>query len=128
MATVGRFLDLLVAHQFDRWAQLWAVDAEVRAPFAPEGFPDRLAGRDLIVAAFGQLFQRYGRTRFVSRQILPTIDSTTVIGRWRADMEVVDSDDRYVGDVISVFEIDGDLIGSYTEYFNPDRVRAARSA
>ena len=125
LATVDRFLDLLELHDLATIDEMWTEDAEAIAPYSPAGLPDGATGKDVIAAMFRQVFARYGRTELGHRRILATADPDVVVARWRADIDVVTSGGRYIGEVVAVFEFRDGSLARYTEYFDPTRLLAA---
>ena len=51
----ARAIEALQAGNIDGWMEIYAPDAVHEFPFAPEGAPRRLEGRDTIAAYMGQL-------------------------------------------------------------------------
>ena len=58
---LARASEALTAGHIDGWMEIYAPDAVHEFPFAPEGAPSRLVGRDAIIAYMRQL---PGRIRF----------------------------------------------------------------
>ena len=94
-------------------------------------FLDRLTarpggqGREAVGMLFSMIFGGYGRAEFLDRRIVATADPDVVVARWRTDIDVLASGRRYCAEVIAVVELRDGRITRFTEYFNPDALRAA---
>ena len=122
---VERLLDHLSAHDIAAAAAMFAPHAELVAPFSPPPLPTGGAGREQIGALFVAVFDAYGRVAFVDRRIVATADPDVVVARWRTDIEVLASGATYAAEVIALIELADGWITRFTEYFNPDALRAA---
>jgi ketosteroid isomerase-like protein len=122
---VGQLLDHLSAHDVEAATALFAPDAELIAPFSPPPLPPGGAGRDQIRELFTMVFGGYGRVEFRDRRLVETADVDVVVARWRTHIEVLASGRTYDAEVISLVEVRDGCISRFTEYFNPDALRAA---
>jgi len=122
---VGQLLDHLSAHDVEAATSLFALDAELVAPFSPPPLPPGGTGREQIHELFTMVFSGYGRVAFRDRRIVETADRDVVVARWRTDIEVLASGGTYAAEVISLVEVRDGRITRFTEYFNPDALRAA---
>ena len=122
---LDRVLDLLAAHDVDGAVALFAEDAELEAPFVPAPLPSRTIGRAAIAAMMTMVFGAYGRVEFRERRFLTTADGGVVVGRWRTDIEVLATGATYADEVIAVTEVRRGRVELFSEYFNPDSLRAA---
>jgi ketosteroid isomerase-like protein len=122
---VERLLDHLSVHDIAAATALFTRDAELVAPFAPPPLPPGGSGREQIGTLFVAIFDAYGRVAFTHRRIVATADPDVVVGRWRTHIEVLASGATYAAEVIAVIELRDGRIARFTEYFNPDALRAA---
>ncbi|MET0146362.1 MAG: nuclear transport factor 2 family protein [Ilumatobacteraceae bacterium] len=122
---LDRMLDLLGAHDIDGAVALFADDVELRAPFVPAPLPSRTVGRTAVAAMMAMVFGSYGRVEFHDRRFMTTADDGVVVGRWRTDIEVLATGATYSDEVIAVVEVRDGSVVRFTEYFNPDALRAA---
>ena len=122
---LDRVLDLLAAHDIEGAVALFADDVELEAPFVPAPLPSRTVGRAAVAAMMTMVFGAYGRVEFRDRRFLTAADGSVVVGRWRTDIEVVTTGATYADEVIAVAEIRGGCVVRFSEYFNPDSLRAA---
>jgi ketosteroid isomerase-like protein len=118
-------LDMLAAHDIDGAVALFADDAELEAPFVPAPLPSRTVGRAAVAAMMTTVFGAYGRVEFRDRRFLTTADGDVVVGRWRTDIDVLATGATYADDVIAVAEMRSGRVVRFSEYFNPDSLRAA---
>jgi ketosteroid isomerase-like protein len=123
--TVERFLDLLTTNDVDSAVALFATDATVAAPFAPPPLPPSIEGATSISAMFHMIMDGYARVAYVNRRIAVAEDADLVVARWRTDIDVATSGKHYDSEVVALFEFGDGRITRYTEYFNPDALRAA---
>jgi uncharacterized protein len=123
--TVAQFLDLLATRDVDSAVALFAVDAIVAAPFAPPPLPPSIEGAVSIGAMFHMIMSAYARVAYVDRRITVADDPDLVVARWRTDIDVATSGKHYQSEVVALFEFGDGRITRYTEYFNPDALRAA---
>ncbi len=116
-ALVEEFFAALEALDVDRAVALFAEDAAQTMPFAPEGFPDRLDGRDAIARQYGGPPDAY-RSMHFERRLYPMADPSMVVAEYEGSIELTSGgryDNRYCG----IFRIrDGRIVG-FTEYFDP---------
>ena len=122
---VDRFLDLLSAHDIAAAAAMFTEDAEMVAPFSPPPLPSGGQGRETIRVLFDMIFSGYGRVELLDRRIAATADPDVVVARWRTDIDVLASGGRYRSEVIALVELRHGRITRFTEYFDPDALRAA---
>jgi ketosteroid isomerase-like protein len=122
---LDHMLDLLSAHDVEGAVSLFADDAELEAPFVPAPLPSRTSGRPGIAALMTTVFGAYGRVEFHNRRYLSTAGGAVVVGRWRTNIEVLATGATYADEVIAVAEFGEGCIQKFSEYFNPDSLRAA---
>jgi len=122
---VDRFLDLLTAHDIAAATAMFTEDAELVAPYSPPPLPPGGQGREAVGMLFSMIFGGYGRAEFLDRRIVATADPDVVVARLRTDIDVLASGGRYCAEVIAVVELGDGRITRFTEYFNPDALRAA---
>jgi uncharacterized protein len=116
--TVGEFFARLEAMDIDGFVGLWAEEGVQEMPFAPEGFPGRLEGRDALRRQYGGLPDAYERMAF-DVAVHPMAEPNLVVAEYRGSIELMGGgtyNNRYVG--IFRFAENGE-ISSFTEYFDP---------
>jgi ketosteroid isomerase-like protein len=102
----------------DAWFELWSADGVFVIPYAPEGFPDRIAGRSQLEPLYRKLFEGYGELRYHDLYIRPLLDPNSFVATWVTDVELL-AGGRYVNKLIALFELREGKIVEYVEYFDP---------
>lgn len=126
VARTHAFLDLLTAKDMDAWADLWAEDAVQEMPFAPDGFPRRIVGRDALIRHYAELPRLTGRMEFLDRIARLLDGSNAVLMEYRGEIEIVPTGRRYDNVYAGLFEFDADgRIVLFREYFDPNLLSRA---
>lgn len=116
-AVVEAFFTALEAKDLDNFLAIWAEDGVQLMPFAPEGFPKRLEGKEAIRKQYGALPENYLSMRF-PREILATEDPSRFVVRYSGEIELKVGG-RYDNLYVGFFTIQSGKITEFTEYFNP---------
>ncbi len=125
-ATVLRFLTALEDKDMDAFASVWAEDAVQEMPYAPDGFPGRVEGRDALIAHYAAWPENSGAADFTSELVFHSgLDPQTVFVEWRGDVEIVPTGRRYLQHYGGLFVVEDGRITLFREYFNPDPFRYA---
>jgi ketosteroid isomerase-like protein len=100
---------------------VWADDAVQEMPYAPEGFPKRVAGKDALIRQYAAWPQNSGRARFTDGiRFYPTRDPEIVVAEFHGISEIVPTgrvyDQRYVG----IFHVENGKITLFREHFDPN--------
>jgi len=114
---VEAFFAALEAKDLDRFLAVWAEDGVQIMPFAPEGFPARLEGKEAIRNQYGSLPESYLSMRF-PREIIATLDPSQFVVRYASEIERKDGG-RYDNTYVGFFTIQDGKLSEFTEYFNP---------
>jgi ketosteroid isomerase-like protein len=119
-AAVLQFLTGLEDKDMDRVNAVWAEDAAQEMPYAPDGFPKRVAGRAALIAHYSAWPENSGRARFTDEiRFYPMQDPSTVFAEWRGVTKVVPTgrtyDQRYGG----LFHVVDSRIALFREYYDP---------
>jgi uncharacterized protein len=112
------WLDTGETLETDRMAGLFTADAVFEFPFAPEGFPRRLEGRDAIAAFLRQFPKYYRRVRFLDRQVTPLADGSGVVAEYRGEWETV-KERPYNNTYVAVVRFRDGQVSHIREFFNP---------
>jgi len=123
VAVVERFFAALEAMDVDAFLEVWADDAVQEMPFAPDGFPSRLDGKEDVRRQYGGLPEAYEGMRF-PRQLHPTTDPAVVIAEYEGSI-ALRAGGRYDNRYIGVFEVRDGRLRRFVEYFNPEVLAAA---
>ncbi|MBE9137438.1 nuclear transport factor 2 family protein [Nodosilinea sp. LEGE 07088] len=117
---VRAFLTSLETKDMDAFAAVWAEDAVQDMPYAPEGFPRRVEGRDNLIQHYGAWPEVSGEANFTNELVFyPMEDPTMVFAEWHGMVEIIPTgriyDQRYGG----LFRVVDGKIVLFREYFNP---------
>jgi ketosteroid isomerase-like protein len=120
--TVHTFYRLQEAMDFQRWLDLWAEDAGQDIPYAPEGFPTAVRGKENLDRLYRPLFEGFAEIHIQNLRVDPLDDPNRVLVRWRTHGPLV-SGGLYENDLLGIFEFDAEgRIAHLTEYLNPQKV------
>ncbi|PSN13800.1 hypothetical protein C7293_14370 [filamentous cyanobacterium CCT1] len=117
---VRTFLTSLETKDMEAFAAVWAEDAVQDMPYAPEGFPRRVEGRDNLIQHYGAWPEVSGEANFTDELVFyPMEDPTMVFAEWHGVVEIIPTeriyDQRYGG----LFRVVDGKIVLFREYFNP---------
>jgi len=117
---VMNFLTGLEDKDMDRVNAVWAEDAVQEMPYAPEGFPRRVAGREALIRHYAGWPANSGRARFTEGIVFhPTLDPSVVFVEYHGVSEIRFTgriyDQRYGG----LFHVEDGRITLFREYFDP---------
>jgi ketosteroid isomerase-like protein len=117
--TVAEHLRLTAAGRTDEWVNLFAPDAVLEFPFAPAGVPQRVTGRDALVAHMSGFPETFD-VEFVDLVFHDTVDPGLVIAEFRSKGTALPTGKPYEQTCISVVRTDDDArITHYLDYWNP---------
>jgi ketosteroid isomerase-like protein len=117
--TVAEHLRLTAAGRTDEWVDLFAPDAVLEFPFAPAGVPQRVTGRDALVAHMSGFPETFD-VEFVDLVFHETVDPGLVIAEFRSKGTALTTGKPYEQTCISVVRTDDDArITHYLDYWNP---------
>ncbi|MFD4264106.1 nuclear transport factor 2 family protein [Streptomyces sp. NPDC058534] len=112
-------LRLMMDKDIDAWVALWADDAVMEFPFAPEGWPRRLEGREAVAAYMRHYPDHIDLHDFPELRIHETTDPTTVVVEMRAVGRLVRTGAPYDMTYIAVVTVEDGRFTSYRDYWNP---------
>lgn len=112
-------LRLLSAGQIQEWVELFAPDGILAFPYAPEGVPQRLQGRDELLAYMVHFPETFDVT-FADLVFHETISPQLAIAEFRLTGRVIPTGKPYEQVCISVlFTDENGKITRYNDYWNP---------
>lgn len=114
-----RSLRLLLDKNIPGWVGLWAEDGIMEFPFAPQGWPERLEGKEAIAAYMRDYPDHIDLRDFPDLRIRQTTDSETIVVEMRGVGRVVETDSPFDMTYIAVVTVQDGLITSYRDYWNP---------
>ncbi|UUN27490.1 nuclear transport factor 2 family protein [Streptomyces sp. FIT100] len=115
---------LLLDKDIDGWVALFADDALVEFPFAPDGFPSRLEGRAALAAYMRDYPDRIDMREVPRLDVLGTDAPGTVVAEMRVTGLLVATGEPYAMDYIVVMTAEGGRIVRWRDYWNPLAVPA----
>ncbi len=104
----------------ETWLSYWSEDGIQLIPFAPDGFPKSVEGKDALREAYTGLLNDYGELKFTHIEINPLEDKDQIMVKWGVDIELKGSDKNYQNELIGTFEFKDGKVVRLTEYFNPE--------
>ena len=115
-----RFLD----RDLDGVVDLMAEDVVIENPFAPDGFPRRIEGRESFRARLTERFASSGVTfeKFDPVVIHQTTDPDVIICEFELHGRVPSLDRRFTRQYIQVLRARDGKIAHWRDYFNPAQV------
>ncbi|MFB7656844.1 MULTISPECIES: nuclear transport factor 2 family protein [unclassified Streptomyces] len=112
-------LRLMLDKDIDAWVALWAEDAVMEFPFAPEGWPRRLEGREAVAAYMRHYPDHIDLHDFPELRIHETTDPATVVVEMRAVGRLVRTGAPYDMTYIAVVTVEDGRFTAYRDYWNP---------
>lgn len=119
--TVLDFLEGLEQKDIARVNGVWAEDAVQEMPYAPQGFAQRVAGRDNLIRHYAGWPQASGRAEFTDGIVFyPTKDPEIVAVEYRGSVDGVPTGRHYAQRYFGLFHVEGGKIRLFREYFDPN--------
>ncbi|MEU2686759.1 nuclear transport factor 2 family protein [Streptomyces hygroscopicus] len=112
-------LRLLLDKNIPGWVGLWAEDGLMEFPFAPEGWPERLEGKEAIATYMRHYPDHIELHDFPSLRIHQTTDAETIVVEMRGVGRLVQTGGPFDMTYIAVITVRDGLITSYRDYWNP---------
>ncbi|MEV7905342.1 nuclear transport factor 2 family protein [Streptomyces anulatus] len=112
-------LRLLLDKDIPAWVALWAEDGVMEFPFAPDGWPRRLEGKEAVAAYMRHYPDHIDLHGFPELRILQTTDPQTVVVEMRGVGRLVQSDAPFDMTYIAVVTVRDGHFTSYRDYWNP---------
>lgn len=112
-------LRLLLDKDIPAWVDLWAEDGLMQFPFAPDGWPRELEGKEAIAAYMRRYPDTIDLHDFTDLQIHQTTDPRTVVVEMRGVGRLVASGAPFDMTYIAVVTVRDGRFASYRDYWNP---------
>lgn len=116
-------LRLLLDKDIPGWVDLWAEDGVMEFPFAPDGWPARLEGKQAIAAYMRHYPDHIDLHDFPALRIHRTTESETIVVEMRGVGRMVKSGGPFDMTYIAVVSVQDGRFTSYRDYWNPLAVR-----
>jgi ketosteroid isomerase-like protein len=112
-------LRLLLDKDIAGWVGLWAEDGVMEFPFAPDGWPGRLDGREAIAAYMRHYPDHIDLRDFPALRIHQTTDPQIIVVEMRGVGRLVETGSPFDMTYIAVVTVQEGRITSYRDYWNP---------
>jgi uncharacterized protein len=112
-------LRLMLEKNTSAWVDLWAADGIMEFPFAPDGWPQRLEGRNAIADYIRDYPEHIDLHDVPDLLIHQTSDPRTIVVEMRAVGRLVETDKPFEMKYIAVVTVKDGRISSYRDYWNP---------
>ena len=112
-------LQLLLDKDIPAWVALWAEDGLMEFPFAPDGWPRRLEGRDAVATYMRHYPDHIDLRDFPELRIHQTTDPQTIVVEMRGVGRLVESGAPFDMTYIAVVTVRDGRITSCRDYWNP---------
>lgn len=112
-------LDMFFAKDMLGWSQLCTDDVVAEFPFAPEGPPRRLEGREALYAYLRDYPSAIDVRSIPHLRVYPTDDPNIVVAEWGASGEVLANGNAYEMSYATFVTFRDGLIVNYREYWDP---------
>jgi ketosteroid isomerase-like protein len=112
-------LDLFLAKDIKGWSLLCANEVVAEFPFAPEGSPTRLEGRDALYEYLRDYPKVIDVRSIPHLRTYSTDDPSVAIAEWSSSGEVLANGNAYEMSYATFVTFKDGLIINYREYWNP---------
>ncbi|MET9032776.1 nuclear transport factor 2 family protein [Streptomyces mirabilis] len=114
-----RSLDTFLAKDMKAWTDLCADDVVAEFPFAPEGAPARIEGREALFDYLRGYPDVIDVREILAVRVYPTDDENVAIAEWSVKGSVVSNGNPYNMSYATFVTFRDGLIANYREYWNP---------
>lgn len=117
---VWSFLTALERKDMGAFADVWANDAVQDMPFAPEGFPKQISGKDNIVAHYMAWPDISGDANFTDNLVFyPMANPEWVFVEYQGRVDILTTNRTYEQRYGGLFHVQDGKIVLFREYFDP---------
>lgn len=113
-----RHLQYLSSDRIPEWVELFTEDGVLEFPYGPEGFPQKVAGKQELFE-YMKNFPRHFEVRFTGLKFHETTDPTLVVAEFSSEGRAVATGRPYNQTYISVVETKDGRISRYVDFWNP---------
>lgn len=114
-----QYLALLQAHDWDAWSRLWAEDAILEFPYAPDDRPNRYEGREAILRYMSATTESIAVDSVTELTIHEQLAPEELVVELAIDGRLLHNGARYQQRYVTFFKFENGLIRHYREYWNP---------
>ncbi|MFI2352782.1 nuclear transport factor 2 family protein [Streptomyces sp. NPDC019443] len=112
-------LQLLLEKNIPAWVDLWDEDGVLEFPFAPQGWPERLQGRQAVAEYMRHYPDHVDVHDFPDVKIHQTTAPEAIVVEMRGVGRLVETDSPFDMSYIAVVTVKNGRITSYRDYWNP---------
>lgn len=112
-------LRLLLDKDMSGWVGLWAEDGVMEFPFAPDGWPARLDGKEAVADYMRHYPDHIDLHDFPALRIHETADPEVIVVEMRGVGRRVETDSPFDMTYIAVVTVRDGRFTSYRDYWNP---------
>jgi ketosteroid isomerase-like protein len=116
---IEEFLDALEAMSIERFLNVWHDDGVQIMPYAIDGFPVRLEGKEAIRRQYNTILTKHKSLRIPDRVFYFTNDPARVWVEFRGEVAVKATGKSYSNTYVCLFTLRDGRIIEYKEYSNP---------
>ena len=117
---VRTFLTSLEAKDMETFATVWAEDAVQEMPYALEGFPECVKGKENLIKHHAAWPENSGNADFTSQLIVYHMQNSAMIfAEFKGDVDIIPTGRKYKQQYGGLFHIENGKIKRFREYFNP---------
>ena len=120
-------LDKFLAKDMKSWTDLCDENVVAEFPFAPEGSPSRLEGREALYEYLKNYPGFIDIQRIPTVQTYPTDDKNIIIAEWSVTGKVISNGNPYNMKYATFVTYRDGLVINYREYWNPQAFQKAMS-
>ena len=113
------FLRHLEEMDLDAWIDLWAEDGRQEMPFAPEGFPREVRGKDALYRHYSDLPNAYSKMAFPDLTVRPMRDAEWALAEYRGEIDFK-AGGSYNNTYAGLFHVQDGKLKLFREYFDPN--------
>ncbi|MFS8200015.1 nuclear transport factor 2 family protein [Streptomyces sp. CWNU-52B] len=114
-----RGLRLLLDKDIPAWVDLWDEHGVLEFPFAPDGWPKRLAGRAAVLDYMRHYPDHIDLHDFPAVEIHESTESGRIVVEMRGVGQLVETGAPFDMTYVAVVTVAGGLITHYRDYWNP---------
>lgn len=122
---LNQFLTAISAMEIENVQAMFADNVTQFVPFAPEGTPDNIIGKEAVSATFASLPMMFKSMNYTNIELVETKDEHFAIGFADANATLVNDKPYHQRYVFYVRINEAGLITEYREYMNPIALREA---
>jgi ketosteroid isomerase-like protein len=117
-ALIRRYLDAVASLDADGITATLHPDVVMHIPFAPEGIPSVVEGRDAVRDWFRAVPDLLAPLNFTGHDVVALARAGEYLARYSGSTTVLPTGNPYRTDYVALFTVEDDLLISTTEYFD----------